>query len=213
MISKPGLSEIPKFLILSIIIGLISFYVADFSLQVTAIPGQTSAFYIPAGLSIAILIVFGVRYLPVIFLAKFMLGIAHDRSLYQNFISCTASGIEAYIGYYLYKSFQHLIDEYFEYQSHFITVVMIGLLAPIFSALIGVTNLYYLVLIPEATYFTHFLTWYSGDLLSILIFLPPLSYLVEINIEYSIFLHPLLRRDLLFYLNLRRRPRTFSRCF
>lgn len=172
MNSKPNLSEILKFLVLSIIVGVVSFYVAEFSLLVTATPGHASAFYIPAGLSIAILIVFGVRYLPVIFLAKFLLGIVHEGTFYQNFISCTASAVEAYVGYYLFKSFRDLIEEYFEYQSHLAMVILVGLLAPIFSALIGVTNLYYLGIIPETTYFMHFLTWYSGDLISILIFLP-----------------------------------------
>lgn len=172
MNSKPNLSEISKFLIISVIVGVISFYVAEFSLLITAVPGQASAFYVPAGLSIAILIVFGVRFLPVIFLAKFVLGIAHERSFYQNFISCTASGVEAYIGYYLYNSFRYLIDEFFEYQSHLSLVVLVGLLAPIFSALLGVTNLYYLGVIPETTYFSNFIMWYTGDFLSILIILP-----------------------------------------
>ena len=172
MISKSSLSEISKFLITAVIIGVLSFYIAEFSLQITASPGQASSFYIPAGLSIAVLIVFGLRYLPVIFLAKFALGMVHERDLYQNLISCTASGIEAYVGYYLYKSFRYLVEEYFEYQSHLVLVFIVGLLAPIFSALIGVTNLYYLGLISETGYFTHFLTWYSGDFLSILIFLP-----------------------------------------
>ena len=172
MISKSSFSEISKFLTIAVIIGVVSFYIAEFSLQITASPGQASGFYIPAGLSIAILIVFGLRYLPVIFLAKFALGIVHDRDLYQNLISCTASGIEAYIGYYLYKSFRYLVEEYFEYQSHLVLIFVVGLLAPIFSALIGVTNLYYLGVISDTSYFTHFLTWYSGDFLSILIFLP-----------------------------------------
>ncbi len=172
MNSKPNLSEIMKFLVISIIVGVVSFYFAEFSLMITATPGQTSAFYIPAGLSIAVLILFGLRFLPVIFIAKFVLGISHDRSFYQNFISCTASGLEAYIGYYLYNSFRYLIDEFFEYQSHLSLVMLVGLLSPIFSALLGVTNLYYLGLIPESAYFTNFMTWYTGDFLSILIILP-----------------------------------------
>ena len=172
MNSKFNVSEILKFVALSIVVGVISYYFAEFSLLVTAIPGHASAFYIPAGLSIAILIVFGVRYLPIILLAKFLLGVSHNSAFYQNIISCMASAVEAYVGYYLYKSFRYLIDEYFEYQSHLAMVLLLGLLAPIFSALIGVTNLFYLGVIPESTYFTHFLTWYSGDLISILIFLP-----------------------------------------
>lgn len=172
MNSKPNLSEIMKFLVISIIVGVISFYVAEFSLMITATPGQTSAFYIPAGLSIAILILFGLRFLPIIFLAKFVLGISYERSLYQNFVSCTASAVEAYVGYYLYHSFRYLIDEFFEYQSHLSLVMLVGLLSPIFSALLGVTNLYYLELIPDTAYFANFMMWYTGDFLSILIILP-----------------------------------------
>ena len=172
MISKTKLTEILKFIILSIFIGFILFFTADISLKLGLSSDQVSAFYIPTGLSIAILIIFGVRFLPVIFLSLFILGVVNNRLIYENLISVSASAIEAYIGYFLYKSFHYLIEEYFEYHSTLATVCLVGLLAPIFSAIIGVTNLYYVNVVPETSYFTSFLTWYSGNLLSIFIILP-----------------------------------------
>lgn len=169
---RPNLLEILKFIVISIIVGVISYNLSKFSLMVSTSPGQASAFYIPAGLSIAVLILFGARYLPVIFLAKFVMGLSMDRALYMNVISCLASCTEAFIGYYLFKSFRYIIDEYFEYQSHLVLILVVGLLSPIFSALIGVTNLYYLGTITDDNYFAHFITWFAGDFLSILIFLP-----------------------------------------
>ena len=61
MTLKTKLSGIFKFLILSILIGVISFYLAEFSLKLGLTTNKVSAFYIPTGLSIAILIFFGVR--------------------------------------------------------------------------------------------------------------------------------------------------------
>ena len=117
MISKTKLTEILKFIILSIFIGFILFFTADISLKLGLSSDQVSAFYIPTGLSIAILIIFGVRFLPVIFLSLFILGVVNNRLIYENLISVSASTIEAYIGYFLYKSFHYLIEEYFEYHS------------------------------------------------------------------------------------------------
>lgn len=169
---KDNIYEVLKFVTFSFIIGVILFFMAEFSPQTAVGQGQVWAFHIPAGLSIGVLVLFGVRFLPIILLVNFILGMTHQHSLYHNLINCAAGGIEAYVGCYLYKSFRHLIDEFFEYQSHLAMVILLGILAPIFSALISVTNLYYMGVISEASYFTHFLKWYSGSLINVFVFLP-----------------------------------------
>lgn len=161
-----------KFVILSIAFGAIYFYFADLSLQITKIPGYSSAFYIPSGLAIGILIVFGARYLPIFFVAKFILGLSNNRMFYQNLLSCLASVSEAYVGLYLYRSFKDSIEKYFEFQSRIALVLLLGLTAPVLSALIGVSSLFYMGIIPENGYFSNFITWYAGDVISILIILP-----------------------------------------
>ena len=172
MKSGPNIRDISTYTVISFLLTAIYFYVAQFSLIITKTPGQSSAFFIPSGLAVGILVFFGARYLPVIFIAKFILGLVNDRGLYLNLISCLASVSEAYIGLYLYQAFKDIVEEYFEYQSTLISVSIVALFAPIFSALIGVTNLYYLGVIAEDMYFSHFATWYIGDVLSILIILP-----------------------------------------
>ncbi len=83
-----------------------------------------------------------------------------------------ASVSEAYIGYYLYRSFKATIEEKFEYHSRGVLIAIVALCAPIFSSLIGVTSLLELELIAEDVYFSNWITWYYGDVLAILIFLP-----------------------------------------
>lgn len=172
MTSLDRLPDSLKYLFTSIFLAVIYYFVGEYSLHITRIPGQTSAFFIPAGLGVAVLIVFGARYLPVIFVAKFLIGYFGNSPISQNIISCLASVSEAYVGLYLYQSFKHSIEEYFEYQSSLAIVTVVAALAPIFSAIIGVTNLYYRGIIGDEGYFGHFITWYMGDVLSILIILP-----------------------------------------
>lgn len=171
---KPTISEISKFAIISLCFGIIYVFLGNFSLQVTTNASLASAFYLPAGIAIALIILFGVRYLPVIIIAKICMGLMHHWSATRIFWSCIASGLETYIAYYLYKSFKDSIEEYFEYQSKFVLIILIAAIAPIFSALIGVTSHYYMQIIGEQDYFANFITWYSGDFLGIIICLPVL---------------------------------------
>lgn len=161
-----------KYLVTSALLAVIYYFVGEFSLYITKVPGQTSAFFIPAGFGVAVLITFGARYLPVIFIAKFLIGFLNQPPIAQNIISSFASVAEAYIGLYLYQSFKDSVEDYFEYQSSLAITSLVAVLAPIFSAIIGVTNLYYHGIIGDDGYFSHFITWYLGDVLSILIFLP-----------------------------------------
>lgn len=167
-----GLRHILKEISVALAIGIVYFFVAKISLFTTVAPGQSSPYFIPSGFAIGILLLLGSRYLPMIFIAKFALGLSNHRDFYLNAMSSLASVSEAFVGVYLYRSFKDNISEYYEYQSSLVSVSVVALLAPIFSALIGVTNLYYLGIIKDEAFFSHILTWYTGDVLSIFIFLP-----------------------------------------
>jgi PAS domain S-box-containing protein len=170
---RPKPHEFLNYIVLTVIFSAIYFYVAEFALQITRLPGMAaSAFYVPAGIGIAIVMIFGVRFLPVIIIGKLLLGMHHDWPSGRIIFSCLASALETYAGYYVYKVFKNSIEEYFEYQSKMAVVLLVATIAPIFAALTGATNLYYLKIINEQNYFSLFLTWYGGDFLGIMIFLP-----------------------------------------
>lgn len=190
MKSGPNIRESLKYIGITIILTAIYYVVAKFSLMITKIPGQSSAFFIPAGFGIGVMVFFGSRYLPVIIIGKLFLGLSNSTPIYQNVISTLASISEAYIGLYLYQAFKDIVEEHFEYQSNLILVSIVAILAPIFSALIGVTNLYYLGIIGDDAYFTNFVTWYTGDILSILIFLPAFISFRDNKIRFFDFVAP-----------------------
>ena len=171
---------------------LVYYLMSYFSLQITKTPGEVSAFFIPSGLSIALLIFFGIRYLPIIFLAKLVVGLSLNRVPERVVIAALGSCIEAYIGLYLYNSFKDSIEEYFEYQSNLILTLLIGLVPPIFGSIIGVTNLYYFNIVTDQNYFAHLFTWYTGDLLGVLIFLPLFLSFQKIKPRFFDFLTPLI---------------------
>ncbi len=133
----------------------------------------TSAFYIPAGLAVCSLMMIGPQFIPVIFLAKFLTSFfVGDYTLTRALMSSGASVIEAYVAWYLYKSFKKSIEEFFPYQSTLVLVSFMALVAAMASAIIGVTALYYHGIVTEQNYFANFINWYFGDILSFLIFIP-----------------------------------------
>jgi PAS domain S-box-containing protein len=180
-----------KFIVLSIVFGAIFFFAEDLSLLISKLPEQTSPFYIPSGFAIGILIIFGARYLPSLVIAQYILGYTIHRNNYQNLVGCLASASEAYLGLYIYRSFKDSIEEYFEFQSMLINVSIIAFSVPVFSALISVTNLYYLKIIPEDAYFSNFVTWFTGDALSILIFLPVILTFSKTKHRFFDFIAPI----------------------
>jgi PAS domain S-box-containing protein len=182
---KPSIRDFIQHVALSLCFGIIYICVTKFSLLISDTPGQNSAFYISSGFAIGITIIFGVRYLPGLILAKIIYGLLHNWVTTRIIFSSMASGCEIFIAYYLYQSFKNSIDEYFEYQSKLVLVLMIGLMAPILSALIGVTGMYVTQVIDEQSYFANFITWYSGDFLGILIFLP--AFIDFRNSKHKIF--------------------------
>ena len=165
-------SSLFKDILMIAFMSLLYYGLAYASMQFTRIHNNVSVFYIPTGFSIALLIHFGLRMTPALFLGKMIYSHQLGYPLDQNIISSLASFSEAYVGYYLYHSFKKTIEENFDFQSDLILIAMISFLAPVISAMIGVTSLLYYGLIPETTYFDNWLSWYTGDVLGAFIFLP-----------------------------------------
>lgn len=171
-IDRLSLMSRPKYILM--IVFMIVFYIlfAEASLKFTKIPNNTSAFWIPTGFSIALLIHFGLGFSPVLIVAKLILGLINDRPVSENIISMLASYTEAWVGHYLFYSFKETIEEHFEYHSNLVLISMVSFLAPVLSAMIGVSSLLYHGKIDESVYFSNWITWYLGDVLAAFIFLP-----------------------------------------
>ena len=191
---KPSFSlrEFLKYVALSIIFGSLYFYFGDLSLQMSKNPGTTSAFFIPSGFAVAMMIIFGARYLPVIFLAKFVLGLSTQKPLIMNLVLCMASISEAYVGFAIYRSFKDSIELNFKYHANLVLIFIVALTAPILSAFIGITYLYFLDIVKESSYFSNIFTWYAGDALSIMIFLPAFLSFREVRHMMFDFLAPII---------------------
>jgi PAS domain S-box-containing protein len=150
----------------------IYFLMAFAALQFTRIQGNVSVFWIPSGFAIAVLINYGPNYGLALILGKLLWGNYDHFAVDENIISTLASVSEAYIGYYLYESFKNSINESFDYHKDLILISTISFLAPVISAMIGVTSLLFHGKIPEDQYFFNWIGWYTGDVLGCFIFLP-----------------------------------------
>lgn len=172
MVANKKFQPIFTYLIQSIIICILFFIGSRISLYATMIPGQGSAFYLPAGLAVSLVIFLGIRILPIVFLAKFLLTYSNTGIWSLSFFSALATMTEGFLAWYIFVSFKESIEEFFQYQSNLVLVTFFALVASVGSAVIGVSNLYYHNLITEQNYFSNFLNWFAGDFLSIVIFTP-----------------------------------------
>lgn len=172
MVANKKFNPIFTYFIQSIAICILFFIGSRISLYATMIPGQGSVFYIPAGLTVSLVILLGIRILPIIFFAKFLLSYSNTGIWTLSFFSSLATITEGFLAWYIFDSFKESIEEFFQYQSNLVLVTFLALVAAVGSAVIGVSSLYYHNLITEQNYFSNFLNWFAGDFLSIVIFTP-----------------------------------------
>ena len=176
MDQKASKSSLFRDILMILFMSLLYYGLAYASMQFTRIHNNVSVFYIPTGFSIALLIHFGLKITPALFIGKMVYSFNQGYPLDQNIISTLASFSEAYVGYYLYHSFKKTIEDNFDFQSDLVLIAMISFLAPVISAMIGVTSLLYYGHITETNYFFNWLSWYTGDVLGAFIFLPAFIY-------------------------------------
>ncbi len=167
------ISQIASYILQALIMFASYYLFSSFSLFATkTVEMPTSTFYLPVGIAISCLFIWGPRFLPIIFISKLATSLLGDYTLTRALITSLSSAAEAYVALYLYRSFKNSVEEFFPYQSTLILVTFIALVSAMVSALMGVTSLYYQGIISEQNYFTNFMNWYVGDILSILIFAP-----------------------------------------
>lgn len=179
--------------ILSFLLFII-FYIlsAQFSLSV-------SAFFIPAGLAIGFLIVYGTRFLSAILIAQALVGFFNQYNLSQIIVTCLSYLMEAYIGHYLFYSFKNILREKFEFQQNLAKVLLISIISPVLSTFLSTSFLYLHKDISEASYYSTMFNWYARDVLGIMLFLPAIIFYKKSKPDYLTWLAPIISAFILVF--------------
>lgn len=136
----------------------------------------TVSVFIPEGIALAAVLIYGKKILPGIFFGQLMLAFDSLGVLGPSLGIATANTLEAYLAYYLFSYFSldkrlHNIKDVFG-----LFVLVIFVLQP-FSALAGVSNLWYFNIVETQAISQTLFSWWFGNTIAQLLITPMLLLL------------------------------------
>ncbi len=166
---------------------IFGFFVHFFSTKLghllTTYQHNVSSIWPAAAVSVFIIMVLGQRSWPIIFVSAVISNAMSDIPWWVNGLMAFGNTLQALLGAYGLKKFEKplgLIGSYWRP----LLILFISIVAPVLRATIGIFSLNLGGLIKEESLFTVWKTWWSGDFIGILIFLPLLHSISEINFKW-----------------------------
>ncbi len=147
------------------------FLCAKIGLALATINNIASPVWPATGIGIACTILFGRRILIAIFISALLANYLSSTPLLASLLIAIGNTLEAYLGAWLYKKISDL-NQKFLFQNELLSITLTSLLAPISSASIGTLALVALKITPWAAYSAAWTTWWIGDVLGALVFIP-----------------------------------------
>lgn len=166
-----NLATITSLVIVYVVVGKIGVRVPTASQNVTAI-------WLPAGISLAALLLLGKRVWPAIFLASFFLSIMLQGSISISMGLAVGCVLEALVGSYLINKYANGISAFFKMRDVLRFVALGGLVAPAVAATVGISTLCVGNAASWADFWTLWFVWWIGDVLGILFVTPFLVLLL-----------------------------------
>ncbi|OYZ20761.1 MAG: hypothetical protein B7Y39_10340 [Bdellovibrio sp. 28-41-41] len=153
------------------IFGITYYFVANESLKLATLNTSVSPVWPPTGLAIAMLFIFGRKFLPGIFLGAWLVNFLTPASHIIAVLIGVGNMLEALAGYYLLIR----IRRYKTQLAHLTMPVSIGassVLATLVSATIGVGSLFLFGNLNSDLVLNAWLTWWIGDTVGALLVVP-----------------------------------------
>jgi len=149
----------------------IYFSTARFGLSLNAVSRFATLVWLPSGIAVAALLLFGYRLWPGIFLGAFLVNLFNGAPLLVAVGIGIGNTLEALVGTYLLKrhGFSHALDQL---RDVLVLVLLAMPLSALISATLGVTSLLLGRVITFSAYYPTWSAWWIGDMISILILAP-----------------------------------------
>ncbi|HSW97886.1 MAG TPA: MASE1 domain-containing protein [Candidatus Saccharimonadales bacterium] len=161
-----------SYFITLLIIFVIYFITAKFGLSLQAVSRFATLVWIPAGFSLAILLLFEYRYWPAIFLGAVLVNYLTGAPFFVAVLIGIGNALEALVGIILLRKMFGFINAMSRLKDVLALVLVAAPLSAAISATFGVTSLYIGGLIPLSHYILTWVTWWVGDVISIFIITP-----------------------------------------
>ena len=165
-----------------IVIFIIYFLTAKIGLSLDAIGGFAALFWLPSGIALASMLLFGYRYWPSIAIGAFLINFIIGAPWFTAITIGVGNTLEALIGMHILKNIVGFKTELRSLKDIFSLLVFAGLISTMIGATIGVSSLYLSGLISGATYVKAWFSWWFGNTLGILVATPLI--LVLFNYKY-----------------------------
>lgn len=192
------------YIIKALFISGVYFISGKLSLVIATTPGFAVPAGPAAGIALAIILLYGYRFLPSVFIGSFainffLLSQSDNHLLFSNIlvIGLIASSalLQAFIGAYLVKRFITLPNRLECGKDIFSIILWGGLVACFINSILGSLILLASELININSYLTSFFTWWVGDTIGVILFTPIVMILLTSgvsNLRRALVIIPLL---------------------
>ena len=182
---------------LKFVIILVAYFItAKMGLSLDAVSGFATLVWVPTGISLAALVLFGSKLWPAIFLAAALVNLTTGAPILVALGIATGNTLEAVVAAFLLTKFTKILEFPSFSKDVFNFVVLAGFLSTAISATIGTTSLYLGGLSQPENLINTWTAWWIGDMLGNFIFFPliiawknPFSRIdKKVNLELMAFL-------------------------
>jgi signal transduction histidine kinase/CheY-like chemotaxis protein len=162
-----------SFYIVSVIVlGVLYFLSAKIGISINTVSSHAALIWAPTGLAISALLIFGIRLWPAVFLGALFINMFTGTSVVVSSGIAVGNTLEAVVAAWLLlrsRDFHKQLDRYRDVWRFF---VFAALLNTLISASTGVLSLYLGHRLEESLIIKTAITWWVGDVLGAVIFVP-----------------------------------------
>ncbi len=148
------------------------FLAGKFGLSLAFVHRSATAVWPPTGMSLAVLLLFGIRLWPGIFLGAFLVNLTTEGTVATSLGIAAGNTLEAVLGTWLINRFAAGRRVFDRARSTIKFVLLVGFLSTVVSATFGVTSLLWGGFATRENYGPIWLTWWLGDTVRAIILAP-----------------------------------------
>lgn len=168
---KKGIKDNYIYAVKIIILAVVYHLAARLSLKMAFMQANTSPVWPPTGISIAVLLIFGLSLWPGITLGVLGGSLLTGAPLSLAIGMALGNTLEAVIAVYLLKN-RYQFHKSFDRISDVVAFALVSLISTVISATIGTLTLIIFTTTPLSVFFDILFTWWIGDLLGALVVAP-----------------------------------------
>lgn len=156
------------------LIGLVIAYLAaaKISMVFGTVGGNATLVWIPGGVALAAMLLGGLRYLPVVFIAAYLVGVMLNDPIIICLGAAIGNTLETYIGYSLLKRYGKVDLSISRTNDLFLIILLGGMIPALASAVLGPLSLYSAGFISMENMPSVMERWWRADVLGITFFTP-----------------------------------------